>query len=48
MRTGTTPLGHQLDRNYMPYAEIGRMTDEDLTAIFLYLQSLPALATPLK
>ena len=48
MRTGTTPLGHQLDKNFMPYTEIGRMTDEDLTAIFLYLQSLPALATPLK
>lgn len=48
LRTGSTPLGHQLDKNYMPYTEIGRMTDEDLTAMFLYLQSLPALATPLK
>jgi mono/diheme cytochrome c family protein len=25
MQTGTTPLGHQLDKNYMPYQEIGRM-----------------------
>ena len=45
MRTGSTPLGHQLDKNFMPYQEIGRMTDEDLTAIFMFLQSLPALAT---
>lgn len=48
MRTGTTPLGRQLDKNFMPYEDYGRMTDDDLKAIFLYLQSLPALATPLK
>lgn len=48
MRTGVTPLGRQLDKTYMPYEEIGQMTDGDLNAMFLYLQSLLALATPLK
>ncbi|MDO9087182.1 MAG: cytochrome c [Anaerolineaceae bacterium] len=48
MRTGMTPLGHQLDKNFMPYEEVGRMTDEDLYAMFLFLQSLPTLATPMK
>jgi mono/diheme cytochrome c family protein len=46
MRTGTTPYGRQLEPKFMPYQEYGRMTDEDLTAIFLYLQSLPATETP--
>lgn len=48
MKTGMTPLGRQLDKKFMPYEEIGRMTDEDLNAMFLFLQSLPTLATPLK
>ncbi|HSM26028.1 MAG TPA: cytochrome c, partial [Anaerolineaceae bacterium] len=48
MQTGVTPLGRQLDKYFMPYEEIGRMTEEDLTAMFIYLQSLPTLATPLK
>lgn len=48
MRTGTTPSGRQLDSNFMPWKEYGRMTDDDLTALFLYLQSLPALDTPVK
>lgn len=45
MHTGVTPYGRKLDGNFMPYEEYGRMTDEDLTAMFLYLQSLPALET---
>ena len=48
IRTGATPYGRQLDANFMPYEEYARMTDEDLTAIFLYLQSLPAEETPSK
>jgi mono/diheme cytochrome c family protein len=43
MRTGITPSGHQLDGAYMPWEDLGRMTDEDLSAVFLYLQSLPDL-----
>lgn len=42
MRTGTAPDGRQLSPEFMPWEEYGRMTDDDLTALFLYLQSLPA------
>jgi mono/diheme cytochrome c family protein len=48
MRTGVTPYGRELDGNFMPYEGIARLKDDDLTAIFLYLQSLPALNTPTK
>jgi mono/diheme cytochrome c family protein len=43
MRTGITPYGRELDPKYMPWKEYGLMTDEDLTAMFLYLESLTAL-----
>ncbi len=42
MRTGLTPKGHQLDQE-MPWPYYGQMTDDELRAIWLYLQSLPAL-----
>ncbi|MCB9422223.1 MAG: c-type cytochrome [Ardenticatenaceae bacterium] len=42
MRTGTTLDGRQLSPEFMPWEDYGRMTDDDLTTIFLYLQSLPA------
>ena len=45
MRTGITPYSRQLDPAFMPYEEYSRLTDEDLTAIFLYLQSLPVTET---
>ncbi len=48
MRTGTTPYGKQLDPNYMPWISLGKMTDDDLTAMFLYLQSLSAVETQTK
>jgi len=48
MRTGVTPYGRQLDGNFMPYEDYGRLTNEDLTAMFLYLQTLPAIETPTK
>lgn len=48
LRTGITPYGRRLDANFMPYEEYGRLTDEDLTAMFLYLQSLPAMDTATK
>jgi mono/diheme cytochrome c family protein len=42
IRTGVTPSGHILDDDYMPWDTIFRhMTDEELEAIWLYLQSLP-------
>lgn len=44
MRTGINPQGRQLDPE-MPYEAIGRMSDDELTALFLYLQTLPAVKT---
>jgi mono/diheme cytochrome c family protein len=43
MRTGTALSGHELDPRFMPWQYKGQMTDTELKAIFLYLQSLPKL-----
>ena len=43
MRTGMRPDGSRLSPD-MPYKEYGKMTDEDLRTIFLYLRSLDAVA----
>jgi hypothetical protein len=43
MRTGITPSGQALIPE-MPWQLYGKMTDEELRAVWLYLQSLPALA----
>jgi len=40
-RTGTTPFGKQLDSLMMPWNVYGRATDVELTAIHMYLASLP-------
>lgn len=40
IRTGRTPGGRQLKED-MPWKSYGQMTDEELKAIWLYLQSLP-------
>ena len=42
MHTGVTPNGHQL-KEVMPWKYFGQMTDDELKAVWLYLQSLPAL-----
>jgi len=42
MRTGVTPSGHKLTV-FMPWKYFGQMTDDELKAVWLYLQSLPAL-----
>jgi mono/diheme cytochrome c family protein len=42
MRTGQTPTGRQIDP-FMPWHYYQHMTDAELTAIWLYLQTLPAL-----
>lgn len=39
MRTGNTPRGRL--NEFMPWKQLGRMTDDELAAIWLYLQSLP-------
>lgn len=45
MRTGVTPSGRSLSE-VMPWKTFGgQMSDDELKAVFLYLQSLPKLAT---
>ena len=42
LRTGITPSGHQL-KDAMPWKYFGQMTDDELRAVWMYLQSLPSL-----
>mgnify|MGYP001305376414 CR=1 FL=1 len=42
MRTGVTPAGRQLRNEFMPWKVLGQMTDDELRALWLYLQSAPA------
>ncbi len=42
MRTGTRPDGSAIDASKMPWPNFQVMTDEELTALWLYLQSVPA------
>jgi mono/diheme cytochrome c family protein len=41
MRTGIDPIGHHLGRD-MPWRPVGRMDDEELSAIYQYLTHLTA------
>ena len=43
IRTGTAPSGHQLNPRHMPWDVYKLMTDDELKAIYMYLQSLPKL-----
>lgn len=43
LRTGVTPSGHQLDPEFMPWESFAKFDDEELQAMWLYLESLPAL-----
>jgi len=47
MREGLRPDGRRLDE-FMPWRYFGAMTDEELEALWMYLQSVPARATGLK
>jgi mono/diheme cytochrome c family protein len=40
MRTGVDPNGHELSKE-MPWQPIGRMSDEELSAVYEYLTHLP-------
>ena len=42
MRTGVTPGGKQLNEE-MPWQYFSQMSDEELQAVWQYLQSLPPL-----
>jgi len=46
LQTGVIPSGRQLDPDLMPWKRIGRLADSELRAIWLHLQSLPALHNP--
>jgi cytochrome c553 len=41
LRTGKRPDGTPL-KDYMPWRQVGRMSDDELTAVWLYLNSVPA------
>ena len=43
IQTGVTPSGHQLDPEFMPWPSYSKFYNEELQAIWLYLQSLPKL-----
>jgi mono/diheme cytochrome c family protein len=43
LRTGTTPSGYELDPSLMPWMDISKFYDDELKAVWLYLQSLPKL-----
>lgn len=43
IRTGVAPSGHPLDPREMPWKGYSLYSDDELTAIFMYLQSLPKL-----
>ena len=42
IRSGMTPSGHQMDPEYMPWKSWSKFDDEELQAIWMYLNSLPA------
>lgn len=41
IRTGVTPGGHNLDNEFMPWKSYSKFYDDELKAIWLYLQALP-------
>lgn len=43
MRTGTTPMGKQMDPKHMPWKQLGTYDDVQLKAIYAYLMSLPKM-----
>ena len=45
LRTGVTPRGHELDPDQMPWKALATLTDDELKALWLYLNSLPPVVT---
>ncbi|MCB9344178.1 MAG: c-type cytochrome [Lewinellaceae bacterium] len=45
MRTGSTPMGKDLNGEFMPWKSIGTLEDDQLQAIYTYLMSLPKMET---
>ena len=44
MHTGVRPQGGQMS-DFMPWKYMGRMADDELKALWLYLKSVPAKAS---
>jgi mono/diheme cytochrome c family protein len=45
MRTGLTVSGQQLNPAFMPWASFSKLDDDELRAMWMYLESLPAVET---
>lgn len=45
MRTGVTPEGRPLQARFMPWPQFAKFTDDELSAIWMYIHSLPKLET---
>ena len=43
IRAGRTPSGYELDPNFMPWKDYRLLYDDELKAVYMYLQSLPKL-----
>jgi hypothetical protein len=43
IRTGVTPEGREIRGEYMPWGSYTFMNDDELKAVWVYLQSLPKL-----
>lgn len=41
MRTGVSPDNHKLDSEWMPWETFGKLEDDELNGLWLYLHSLP-------
>ncbi len=46
LRTGMTPDGKTLDQEMMPVGIYGKLSDDELKAIWLFLKTLPPVETP--
>ncbi|MEZ5013298.1 MAG: c-type cytochrome [Chitinophagales bacterium] len=43
LQSGKTPEGKELDNKYMPWAELGQMSDLELQAVYNYIKSIPGM-----
>jgi len=48
LRTGVTPSGRILNPAFMPWTGLGKMSDDELSAVWIYLRSQPGLETAAK
>ncbi|RPI87813.1 MAG: cytochrome c [Chloroflexi bacterium] len=46
IRTGRTPEGNELDPEMMPYDKLSNLSEVELQAIWLYLQTIPPIESP--